>query len=170
MTSKHAKYLIDLAENSDDPKIYSTPAGKTPASLSASICGGSPGPEECDASQRLSFSGEEGEEGIHEGWEEGGPASGSVRCEEDDAEQLEADPEILSAHERYRHGFQQQLMCPEEYDAFYEEPDLRSYFSQFNLTDQAVIALCRTYANYMAQKTRLAGRHGKHLGMKRQRK
>lgn len=35
-----------------------------------------------------------------------------------------------------------------------EEPDLDEYFDQFGLTDQERIGMCRTYANYLAQKVR----------------
>ncbi len=35
------------------------------------------------------------------------------------------------------------------------EPDLADYFTQWeNLSDASVIAICRTYANYLAAKTR----------------
>lgn len=63
--------------------------------------------------------------------------------------------ELLQRGKRVR-AFQQSQLCDEQYDAFYEEPDLRSYFAQFQLSEQSQIALCRTFANYLAQKTRVA--------------
>jgi len=36
-------------------------------------------------------------------------------------------------------------------DVYDEEPDLEGYFGQFNLSNWQQIAICRTYANYMAQ-------------------
>lgn len=35
-----------------------------------------------------------------------------------------------------------------------DEPDLEKYFAEFGLSDFRIIALCRTYANYLAQKTK----------------
>lgn len=38
-----------------------------------------------------------------------------------------------------------------------DEPDLLSYLGQFELTKQQEIAICRTYANYLAQQLRATG-------------
>lgn len=35
-----------------------------------------------------------------------------------------------------------------------EGPDLGEYFAEFDLTEQQQIAMCRTYANYLAQRCR----------------
>jgi hypothetical protein len=34
-------------------------------------------------------------------------------------------------------------------------PDLKEYFAQWSLSSRAQIALCRTYANYLAQEERI---------------
>lgn len=44
--------------------------------------------------------------------------------------------------------------CEEEV----EEPDLQYYFEQYELTKQQQIAMCRTYANYLAQQLRSSGK------------
>lgn len=81
--SQKKRTIIDLEENSDEPKIYAGAAGKAPAHLSQSI-----------------------------DW---------YGKETDD------------------------------------EPDLLSYLGQFELTKQQEIAICRTYANYLAQQLRASG-------------
>jgi len=37
------------------------------------------------------------------------------------------------------------------------KPDLAEYFDQFKMDDQSVIAVCRSYASYLAAKNRPAG-------------
>ncbi len=39
-------------------------------------------------------------------------------------------------------------------EAVLGEPDLAEYFAQWELSDAGCIAICRTYANYLAAKTR----------------
>lgn len=81
--SQRKRTIIDLEEDSDEPKIYAGAAGKAPAHLSQSV-----------------------------DWY--GVETG-------------------------------------------DEPDLLSYFEQFGLTKQQEIAICRTYANYLAQQLRATG-------------
>lgn len=76
------------------------------------------------------------------------------QLDEEDVEEEDPEPEITRRGKRVRQ-FEQSMKCDEHYDAFYEEPDLRSYFSQFSMTEASQIALCRTWANYLAQKTRV---------------
>lgn len=39
---------------------------------------------------------------------------------------------------------------PMVYEDEEQEPDLAGYFAQFDLEDPSVIAICRTFANYLA--------------------
>lgn len=52
------------------------------------------------------------------------------------------------------------LPCPENFvwaaDDF-EEPDLAAYFSDYLLDDTSIIAICRTYASYLAAKRKQRG-------------
>ncbi len=49
------------------------------------------------------------------------------------------------------------LECEEEYEEedVLGQPDLGDYFGQWDMPPASEIALCRTYANYLAQKTKV---------------
>ncbi len=52
------------------------------------------------------------------------------------------------------------LECEEEYEEEEDmdvlgQPDLGDYFGQWDMPPSSEIALCRTYANYLAQKTKI---------------
>lgn len=112
--------MIDMADDSDEPKIYRTPAGKCPAPSSVDLYNLSDHEEEIE--------------------------------EEED----EVDEEIMEHNEVYRKDYAKRLRCDEEYCDGYEAhtPDLASYFAPFGLPNFSVIAICRTYANYLAQQER----------------
>lgn len=111
-----AHTIIDMVDDSDEPKIFSTAAGKAPASSVKWMA--------------------------DEDWQE---AEDDV-MEDDDA----PDEEIIEHDRKHKREFAQALRCDEEY-----QPDLHGYFSQFpHVEDFTVIAMCRTYANYLAQKLR----------------
>lgn len=62
---------------------------------------------------------------------------------------LNSDEEELSPRPLHRSYAMKQPMVYEDEE---EEPDLAGYFAQFALEDPSVIAICRTYANYLAAK------------------
>jgi len=62
------------------------------------------------------------------------------------------DEEILDNDVLYKSDFKRALRCDEQYVE--AGPDLNEYFAKFDLTEFQVIAMCRTYANYLAQKAR----------------
>ena len=103
----YARTHIDLVEDEDDPKIWTTPAGKRPVSLAQEL--------------------------------------------EDEVEEEEED-ELAAAGHLYAAKFRESLKCEEDYESFH--PDLTAYFAQFDISDQQQIAMCRTYANYLAQRLR----------------
>lgn len=76
--------------------------------------------------------------------------------EEEEEEEYPADEEIVQAEKAYKADYAKRLRCDEEYCEGYEAhtPDLASYFEQFGLPNFSVIAICRTYANYLAQQER----------------
>ncbi len=81
----------------------------------------------------------------------------------------EMDNEQLAALNGFEEGQSQKTPAnwlEEEDEAVLGEPDLAEYFAQWELNDPAVIAICRTYANYLAAKTRpkkyLKNVHGTH--------
>lgn len=67
-------------------------------------------------------------------------------------QELDGDEEILEHREEYAREFKRSLQCDEQYVS--ECPDLNEYFSNFELDETQVIAMCRTYANYLAQRIR----------------
>jgi len=79
--------------------------------------------------------------------------SGLLSEEEDDDEEYPADEEIVDASNAYKADYAKRLRCEEEYEQSIT-PDLASYFDKFNLPNFSVIAICRTYANYLAQQER----------------
>lgn len=109
---------IDLVEDEDKPKIYTTAAGKRPMRV-----------ELLDEEEDL-----------------------------EEEEEPEQDEEIMEHAGRYKREFSRSLLCTENYADFYKEPDLRTYFSEFDLTPHQQIAMCRTYANYLTQQLRASGR------------
>jgi len=112
-----AKTMIDMVEDSDEPKVYVGAAGKAPYSL----------------------------------------GSGLLSDDDEDIEEEEQpDEEILEHNKEYKAEYAKRLRCDEEYCDGFEAhtPDLASYFQQFGLPNFSVIAICRTYANYLAQQER----------------
>lgn len=106
-----ARTLIDMFENSDEPKFVQTAAGKAPAHLSYN----NDGSEEIDS-----------------------PDDSDV-FDEDFTNRRKRDVAMLISDE----GEQEPSV-----------PDLDDYFSHFDLDETQQIAICRTYANYLAQKVR----------------
>lgn len=123
-----ARTLIDMFENSDEPNIVQTAAGKAPYS---------------------------------QGFES---VLGSEGDDDDDVDGEEADPEILENAKDYAAEFLKRMRCEEEIE---EEPDLQGYFSQWDLDETQVIAICRTYANYLAQRVRSRWGNVKKLKVKK---
>lgn len=111
-----AKTLIDMFDNSDEPVIVHTAAGKAPYTQGYESVLGSDD--------------DEGAEDVDE----------------------DADPEILENHKEYAADFLKRMRCEEGIEP--EEPDLQEYFAQWDLDETQVIAICRTYANYLAQRVR----------------
>ncbi|AXH75937.1 MAG: hypothetical protein [Cressdnaviricota sp.] len=111
-----AKTIIDMVEDSDDPKVYVGAAGKAPYSL----------------------------------------GSGLLSDEDDDdvEDEEDEDKEIIEHNNERKRTFVEALKCKEDYEEFFNEPDLAEYFSKFEMSNFQIIAMCRTYANYLAQKER----------------
>jgi len=81
--------------------------------------------------------------------------SGLLSEEEEDEEEFPADEEIIQTEKAYKEDYAKRLRCDEEYDEeLSPHPDLASYFAKFDLPNFSVIAICRTYANYLAQQER----------------
>lgn len=74
--------------------------------------------------------------------------------DEDIVEEDQDDEEILAHNSGYKVDYAKRLRCEEEYDVEPDVPDLAVYFEKFNLPSFSVIAICRTYANYLAQQER----------------
>lgn len=110
-----AKTIIDMAEDSDDPKVYVGAAGKAPYSLGSGLLSDE---------------------------------------DEDDVEDEHEDEEIIEHNNERKRTFVEALKCKEDYEEFFNEPDLAEYFSKFEMSNFQIIAMCRTYANYLAQKER----------------
>lgn len=135
-----SRTLIDLAENSDEPTITRGAAGKAPAHLGGFIDEEAEEVDEDEVCERCALA--------------------NCRCaydidaqpeeEEELFEEDEGDEEIL----QHQQGWKRSLRCEEKYEDF--RPDLAVYFAEFGLTEQQQIAMCRTYANYLAQKVRAA--------------
>lgn len=131
------KTFIDMAENSDEPEIVRTAAGKAPMHMSQFID---------DEAQDC------------EGF--GCAFCGLLNCrcaydidalEDIEEDQLpEEEEEILDASPVRPSKRNSRF----EYDEGMVQPDLAAYFEQFELTEQQQIAMCRTYANYLSQKVR----------------
>lgn len=71
----------------------------------------------------------------------------------DDDDEDKVDEEIIAHDKEYKADYAKRLRCEEEYEND-QTPDLASYFATFNLPNFSVIAICRTYANYLAQQDR----------------
>lgn len=80
--------------------------------------------------------------------------SGVLSEEEYDEEEDHGDGEIMEHNNEYKADYAKRLRCEEEYEPDTEVPDLALYFEKFNLPNFSVIAICRTYANYLAQQER----------------
>jgi len=80
--------------------------------------------------------------------------SGLLSEEEYDEEEDHGDGEIMEHNNEYKADYAKRLRCEEEYEVESEVPDLALYFEKFNLPNFSVIAICRTYANYLAQQER----------------
>jgi len=65
----------------------------------------------------------------------------------------EEDEEIMEHERKYKKDFARNLRCDEE-PFFMEAPDLAGYLGVFGLSEFQQISLCRTYANYLTQRTR----------------
>jgi len=112
-----ARTMIDMAEDSDDPKVYVGAAGKAPYSLGSGLL--------------------------------------SDEDEDEMEEEEQPDEEILEHNKEYKAEYAKRLRCDEEYEGLESHtPDLASYFQQFGLPNFSAIAICRTYANYLAQQER----------------
>jgi len=72
---------------------------------------------------------------------------------DEEEEMEEVDEEIVEHDRGQKREFQTRMICGEEYEN-HDEPDLAEYFDQFDLDETQVIAVCRTYANYLAQRVR----------------
>jgi len=59
--------------------------------------------------------------------------------------------EIIEHHRAYQNNFRKRIACDEVYEV---EPDLSEYFAPFKMDKTQVIAMCRTYANHLAQQVR----------------
>lgn len=79
--------------------------------------------------------------------------SGLLSEEEDDDEEYPADEEIIENEKAYKEDYAKRLRTDEEYEQTIH-PDLALYFAKFGLPNFSVIAICRTYANYLAQQER----------------
>jgi len=89
------------------------------------------------------------------GWEDDETEFQAYQDPVDMDDMEDADEEIIENDKRYKADFKRSLQCDEKYDqAVLAGPDLNDYFSHFDLTEFQVIAMCRTYANYLAQKAR----------------
>lgn len=73
--------------------------------------------------------------------------------DEDDEDGLE---ELVMESERYgeRDLERKRELARWRDNSVEEGPDLGEYFAEFDLTEQQQIAMCRTYANYLAQRCR----------------
>jgi len=105
-----ARTLIDMFENSDEPKFTHTAAGKAPAHLGNVV-----EDEEIDSPED------------------------SDECDGDYDNRRKRDLAMLISEE----GEPEPMV-----------PDLDEYFGNFDLDETQQIAICRTYANYLAQKVR----------------
>jgi len=65
----------------------------------------------------------------------------------------EEDEEIIEHDRAYKANFRKRLACDEE---LVDEPDLAEYFAPFKMSKPQVIAMCRTYANHLAQQVRFS--------------
>jgi len=65
--------------------------------------------------------------------------------------EISDDEEIVEHHDAYQTNFRKRIACDEEYP---QEPDLAEYFAPFKMDKTQVIAMCRTYANHLAQQVR----------------
>jgi len=73
--------------------------------------------------------------------------------EQDDEDRC--DPEIMEHNNAYKEDYAKRLRCDEDYgEDVLGVPDLASYFANFSLPNFSIIAICRTYANYLAQQER----------------
>lgn len=92
---------------------------------------------------------------------------GGVMGEEDDDEELDEDEAFGEAEdeEDQQYAMRRQVSFNvkrsraefEQWQRPSVKPDLAVYFSEFALDDQSVIAVCRSYASYLAAKNRPAG-------------
>lgn len=127
------KTFIDM-EDSDEPKIVRGAAGKAPASLSQMIDDEA---QECEGFA-CAFCGLVNCRCAYD-----------VDAQEDEQEEIpdeELEEESAPITNKRNARF--------DYEEGEEEPDLAAYFEQFTMTEQQQIAICRTYANYLAQKLR----------------
>lgn len=72
--------------------------------------------------------------------------------EEDEGAEVNEEDEIIEHERKFKRAFTDALKCDEDYNSIH--PDLAQYFSEFALSEQQQIAMCRTYANYLAQRLR----------------
>jgi len=82
--------------------------------------------------------------------------SGLLSEEEYEEEEDHGDGEIMEHNKEYKQEYAKRLRCDEDYCEAFEShtPDLAAYFEQFGLPNFSIIAICRTYANYLAQQER----------------
>jgi len=82
--------------------------------------------------------------------------SGLLSDEDEDDEEYPADEEIVEHDKEYKAEYAKRLRCDEDYCEGFtaHTPDLAAYFKEFDLPNFSIIAICRTYANYLAQQER----------------
>lgn len=128
-----SKTFIDL-ENSDEPVISKGAAGKAPAGLSQMIDDEA---QECEGFA-CAFCG-----------------LVSCRCAYDiDAQEDEQEEIPEDELEEESAPITNKRNARFDYEEGEEQPDLAAYFDQFTIDEQQQIAICRTYANYLAQRLR----------------
>lgn len=68
----------------------------------------------------------------------------------------EEDDEIIAHDKGVKNDFRKRIACDEEYEEFDLSliPDLGTYFGPFGMSKASEIAMCRTYANHLAQQVK----------------
>jgi len=121
-----AQTIIDLAENSDEPRVYTGAAGKAPMSYAAELYN-------LDSASDSSGDDSDGDHQVEAYSGVGADPRTPPGKDLDDEEKL-------ARHEARKY--------------YGDVPDLAEYFGRFDLTPASKIQLCRTYANYLTQQER----------------
>jgi len=71
-------------------------------------------------------------------------------------EEGDFDEEIIAHDKGEKNNFRKRIACDEEYEEFDLSliPDLGTYFAPFGMSKPSEIAMCRTYANHLAQQVK----------------